>query len=75
MDFLQKTFNVSALAAQKRQESLYKNRCSFSQKDTYDDIVLEIYKDFINQIAPRKISYIKEFENEFEMERIRQSWQ
>lgn len=74
IDFLQKTFNVSALSAKKRQESLYKNSRS-SRENIYDDIVLEIYKDFINQIAPRKISYIKEFEKELEMERIRQSWQ
>ncbi len=73
--FLQEVFNVSALAAQKRQESLYKGRPAFSQENSYDDIVLMMYKDFINKIAPRKISYIKEFEDELEMEKIRQSWQ
>ena len=79
--FLEKTFNVSNKAARIRKNNLRKVYDWYSLRQrmsdytlSYDDIILEKFKNFIDSVAPKKHSYEYDFEKELEMERKRQSW-
>lgn len=79
-EFIAEAFNASEQAAQIRLNTIRKvydwnsrkKKCSAID---YDDIILQKFKRFIDGIAPQKISYVDEYERDYEMERIRQSWQ
>lgn len=78
-DFLQNAFGVSEEAARKRIDTLKKayNWQSFKTKSNainLDDCILLKFKSFIDNLAPRRMSYIDEFEKEYELEMERQTW-
>lgn len=79
--FLERVFNVSGQAAEIRMKNLHKvydwdsfRRYRASQTLSYDDIILEKFKSFIDKNAPRKHSLEYDLEKELEMEKERQSW-
>lgn len=79
--FLENTFKVSKEAAEIRIKNIKKiyNWDSFRKYRTeyglsYDDIIRQKFKLFIDSVAPRKYSYIEEYEREEAMEKERQTW-
>lgn len=79
--FLQRTFGVSYEAAKLRVKNIRRvyNWESFRryQSDyalSYDDIILQNYKPFIDSVAPQKSGYAYDFDREQELELERQSW-
>jgi len=73
-EFLVKTFGVSKKAAEKRLNTLRQidwDRRNRTERN-YDDAILLKYKDFLNSIQPKKFD---SFEDEYEMENERNSWQ
>jgi len=79
--FLMRTFGVSYEVAKIRVKNIRRvyNWESFRryQSDyalSYDDIILQNYKPFIDSVAPRNFSYEYDFEREQELELERQSW-
>lgn len=78
--FLKSIFNVSEEAAKVRMNTVrkvYSWECFRKYKAeysvSYDDILLQKFKTFIDKIAPLQFSYIGEYEREEEMEGERQS--
>lgn len=67
--FLSEHFGVSNQCAQVRISNL-----GYQKKSEYDDLILGKFKGFIDRVAKRTSSFSDEYEREFEMERIRQSW-
>lgn len=79
-DFLIKNFGLSKEAAEIRIKNIRKvynwnqHRIYGTDSASLYDALLKKFKPFIDSIAPRKYSYLKEFEREEELERERQSW-
>lgn len=77
-EFLMGAFGVSESAAEKRMRTFNKTYSwwSFKKPDdgSFDDIVLEKFKPFIDSLAPRKQTYEYDVEKELAMERERQTW-
>lgn len=81
VDFLTKTFAVSKEAAERRIklfQKVYEWDSSRKYKNTYalsyDDLILQKFKSFIDKHSPRKNTYEYDLERELELERERQSW-
>lgn len=79
--FLENTFKVSKEAAEIRIKNIKKvYKWDFFRKYqseyalSYDDIILKKFKSFIDSVAPRKYSFVEEYEHEEAMEMERQSW-
>ena len=72
--FLQSTFGVSGLAANKRLNTLAKTNSEWRSRAEreFDDIILLKYAAFLDKISPRISFY--DFDEEFEMQRKRDSW-
>lgn len=76
-----KHFKVSKEAAEIRLKNLKKNlnyqqslKWKFDNSFSYDDVILEKFKTFIDKISPKKFTYEYELERDIENERKRQSW-
>ena len=80
--FLENTFHVSNHAAKVRLRYIRRSYTNSSKArdfaighgHSYDDLLLQKFKPFIDIIAPRTISYIDEYELELAKEEERQSW-
>lgn len=79
--FLRNTFNVSKEAAEIRIKNIKKvykwdsfRKYQSENALSYDDIILQKFKNFIDCVAPRKYSFVEEYEHEEAMEMERQSW-
>lgn len=75
VDFLVDSFKVSKEAAKKRVETLYKIKPEYRSKEEseYDDLIFLKYKSFLDSIVPGK-NKLNWFEDEYEMQRERDSW-
>lgn len=73
--FLMEHFGVSAVAAQKRIDTLAKTNAEWRnrQEKKYDDIILFRHEDFINAVCPHRSAYFS-YEDEYELQRQRESW-
>lgn len=74
VSFLTQTFGVSITAAQKRIETLAKTSAEWRnrQEREYDDIILLRHESFVNSVCP--IRTIFNYEDEYELQRQRDSW-
>jgi len=68
-EFLQEHFGVSNQCAKVR----ISNLC-YQKNGEYDDLILAKFKQFIDTTAKRTSSFSDEFEREYEMQRLRESW-
>lgn len=73
-EFLEKTFDVSQEAAEKRLETFRKTIPEFrnSSETEFDDIIRTKYIHLINSICPKYDTY--DFEDDLEMENQRNQW-
>ena len=76
VDFLKKYFGVSEEAAQKRIETMGKINYEWKSENEkiFDETILFKYKVFMDSILP-KISKTTWYEDEYEMQLARDSWQ
>ena len=72
LDFIQKSFDVSKEAAEKRIKNFRNSWRSVQEKELDDSILLK-YETFLDQIAPKKFSYY-DFEHDLEIQAERDSW-
>lgn len=79
--FLMEKFKVSKEAAEKRIKlfrKVYEWDSYRNYKKTYalsyDDLILQKFKSFIDKLSPRKHTFEYDLERELELERERQSW-
>ncbi len=69
--FLQECFGLSEEAAQKKMN--YLRKYGFNHKNSYDDIILDFFKDYINQKYPAKTMHF--YDDYFDrMEKERNDW-
>ncbi|SFR92199.1 ImmA/IrrE family metallo-endopeptidase [[Clostridium] aminophilum] len=76
VDFLKKHFGVSEEAAQKRIETMGKINYEWksAEEKLFDETILFKYKSFMDSILPKR-NRITWFEDEYDMQRERDSWQ
>ena len=81
-NFLINKFDVSKEAAEKRLQTLHKvyNWYFFRQIKnqytlSYDEIIIDKFKYFIDEVSPMKHTYEFDLEKDLAMEQKRQSWQ
>ncbi|MBR1419567.1 MAG: ImmA/IrrE family metallo-endopeptidase [Selenomonadaceae bacterium] len=72
-NFIQKSFDVSKEAAEKRIQTLRKSWNSIKDQN-FDDVILLKYEDFVNQVAPKNFSRYDDFEHELEVQTKQDSW-
>ena len=72
--FLQSNFGVSDAAARKRLETLAKTNAEWRSREEkeFDDIILQKFAPFLDQICPRQSRY--SFEDELDRQQERDSW-
>ncbi len=72
--FLQRTFGVSGIAADKRIETLAKTNAEWRSRaeKEFDDIILYKYADFLNKICPIRNEF--DFEDEYARQQERNRW-
>ena len=72
--FLQTNFGVSEPAAQRRIKTLARTVAEWRSRSEreFDDIILMKYAEFLDNICPQRTSY--NFEDEYERQRVRDSW-
>ncbi|MBQ7674645.1 MAG: ImmA/IrrE family metallo-endopeptidase [Alphaproteobacteria bacterium] len=75
-DFIKESFGVSSNAASKRRKTLanYDFEWRKREEKEYDDIILERYMPFIENIAPINKITNYDFDNEYSRQRERENW-
>ena len=73
-EYLVSSFGVSHEAARKRRDSLSSFKWRDKSEKQFDDIILYLYKDFIDKIAPNKNVFMYDIETDILMQNERDTW-